>query len=249
MKLNGRLIIFCLLTVIQAVVVLMLCSFGNHYTKTKLGDLITRQVDADNVVFTQQLESTIETLQLYDLRIGADDWKVLQEIVEQTRLPNDGFLCVLDLDTHRLLCHPEFKDSPEISESEMPYWKTLSHSGSMVAFKGSRVVRTGKVDVFDESYCVAGRNLGDFNVGLLALQKEDRIDERVSHSAFLISKLIAVICTIGLFLTTLFGVFVIWWTERKIADANEEVEQLAANRNVQSKAFVDFDAELAGTGG
>ncbi len=239
MQLNGRLIVFCLLTFTQVAVVLLLSSLGNSYVKKKLGVLVTNQIMNDNIAFTSHLERSIVRMNLNDLRIGADDWKILQDIVEHTRLPNGGFMCVLDLDTNRPICHPDFKDNPELSEQELPIWQELIQSGNMIAFDENKVVRVGKFEFGDEIHWVAGRTLGEFHVAVLALQRQDRIENAIANAAFPVTKLTVGICMIGLFMSTAFGLFVIWRTENKLAEATAEVERLQDPAPTKSRAFAD----------
>lgn len=237
MRLNGRLAVFCALILLQTGIILLMNNYGNAFVQGKLRKLITDQIMADNVAFTAQLEKTIERMKLYDLRIGADDWHVLQEIIESSPLPRGGYLSVFDLDTNRFICHPSFRDEPELAEKSFPVWETLVNSGKMLEFKAKKVVRIGKMELNDETCWIAGRTLGEFRVALLALQKQDLIDDAIAAAALPVSKLYVAVPLLGLFMVTLFGIYVLCHTERKLQDAFEEVDRLTEEFPSQARSM------------
>src|SRR4029450_2283804 len=88
-----------------------LCWFVN-WLNAGLVSQLRDQVLASNEQYVGQAVDMIRRMHLADVRPGSSDWGHIQTIIERTKLPNDGFLCIIDSDEGRLLCHPEVRQNP-----------------------------------------------------------------------------------------------------------------------------------------
>ena len=245
MKLNARLIVFFLMTVFQAAVIFLLSAFGDFYIKSKLSVIGTDQLQVNNIGTVKQVGSILNHLQLRTLRIGTQQWQLVQDLIEHAEFGEHGEVSIVDSKTGRPVCHPRFKDEPELANKASEAWLYLSSQGDVIEFHEGDSVKTGACELDGRSYRLAAQTIGRGEYAVVVQRESgERLKELVADAAFPITKLLVGICVIGLFFSTLCGLFIIWWTERKLSDAQEEIEQLSS-RPVQSKAFVDMDNESA----
>lgn len=55
----------------------------------------------------------IEQMGVTDIRYGTEGWRRVQSLVEDLRMPGDGFVCVLD-SSMNVICHPRLKEDPSL---------------------------------------------------------------------------------------------------------------------------------------
>ena len=73
---------------------------------------VHQQMLAVNLQIAEQFTHLIEEIGLRDIRIDEQEWWRLQRVVADIRLPNEGFVCVVDAADGAVLCHPAFKERP-----------------------------------------------------------------------------------------------------------------------------------------
>lgn len=78
--------------------------------------VIRRQISTSNHALVAQSALQIQSMHLSDIQPGSRDRERLQSLVETTKIPNHGFLAVIDAETGTYLCHPSAKENPEINQ-------------------------------------------------------------------------------------------------------------------------------------
>ena len=87
--------------------------FFNAWLRSSVREIVHNQVLADNVQTAKQMVALIRQMEVSDLRHNKDSWLKVQNTVRDIRLPNQGFVCVLDANDGQLLCHPELQEAPQ----------------------------------------------------------------------------------------------------------------------------------------
>ena len=64
-----------------------------------------------------QIVHMIELMDIEDATPGSPGWERMQKLVEETKLPTGGYLCVVSHPGGRVMCHPEIRSRPELSET------------------------------------------------------------------------------------------------------------------------------------
>ena len=82
--------------------------------------VIRRQIATSNHALVAQSALQIQSMHLSDVHPGSRDWGRLQSLVETTKIPNHGFLAVVDAETGTYLCHPSANENPEINQQTWP---------------------------------------------------------------------------------------------------------------------------------
>ena len=65
------------------------------------------------------------------LEPGTPGWRSLQTAVERIRLPNSGFICIID-DAGRILCHPDLGPQPELSDVNLAAVDLVDDDGAVL---------------------------------------------------------------------------------------------------------------------
>lgn len=63
-----------------------------------------------------QIVHMIDLMQIDDASQGSPGWQRMQTLVEDTKLPTGGYLCVVSSEDGHVLCHPEVRDRPELMD-------------------------------------------------------------------------------------------------------------------------------------
>ncbi len=63
-----------------------------------------------------QIVHMIELMDIKDATPGSPGWERMQKLVEDTKLPTGGYLCVVSSPDGRMLCHPELQANPELKD-------------------------------------------------------------------------------------------------------------------------------------
>ncbi len=66
-----------------------------------------------------QIVHMIELMDIDDATPGSAGWERMQKLVEDTKLPTGGYLCVISGGEGRVLCHPELASRPELKDETL----------------------------------------------------------------------------------------------------------------------------------
>jgi HD-GYP domain-containing protein (c-di-GMP phosphodiesterase class II)/nucleotide-binding universal stress UspA family protein len=193
-------------------------------------DLLTemrRQALETNEGFTEQLISHVRRLEPTDLRPGQPEWDRVLKIVERTKLPNDGFMCIIEGSQGRIICHPDFRSNPALLGVQLGS-KSLHREDGLVSsiLDAARLdsPATGWLEMPDGRHLVAVRRLPELNVLVLAHQREHTIVQIIAdlkRGAQRAGISFALLATIG---TAVLTILTIQRYEHRLADLNKGLE-------------------------
>jgi putative two-component system response regulator len=233
MKINNRLMLMILISAGQlACLTGALLWFANWLE----GGLIARmrqQVLNSNEQFVTQTVQMIRRMQLSQLRPGTEDWDNVQKIIEHTKLPNDGFLSIIDRENGRILCHPELRHNP-ILLSMQPGQIALEGSNGNVPLIEAAQMRSpasGLVQLPDGWHLVAVADLPELKAMIIAHQRERGIGHVLSNLRSSIWNVGIVVAVFLVAVSASLTALIVRRYEHKLAALNRDLEQQVERRS------------------
>ncbi len=97
-------------------IVLLACALAGFgwWVKSRVGAVVRFQIIEANQLVAEQIGRLLMTMESEELAFGDANWEQFQAIVEETQLPNNGYLCIADATSGRLLCHPDIRTEPSL---------------------------------------------------------------------------------------------------------------------------------------
>ncbi|MEO1496239.1 MAG: HD domain-containing phosphohydrolase [Planctomycetota bacterium] len=219
MKIRKKVVLVLAIAATQAVCLAIGVVAFDSWLSGAIRSTIHDQILADNVQSARQLAKLIRQMGVGDPRTDAESWRQLQDVVTDIRLPNDGYVCLLDAADGALLCHPMFTERPKLP---VRFFEALPAPADRV---------TGEV-----------KDMG-YGLEIVAAAELPEISSRVSvHQTgagvdAAIARFMAPVRPIGLIValalvggTTLAVVRVVRSYENRLAQINENLEDLVDQR-------------------
>lgn len=183
---------------------------------------VHEQVLADNVQTARQMTSLIGEMQLGDIRQDNQAWSRLQDVVRDIKLPNEGYVCLVDDQSGQLLCHPSLEKQPRIEPRKF----ATATAATEIPVK----VSGGVVGEGDRLEIVAAAEVPSMGAKVLVHQRGSGIDRAVAKltSPILPVGLAASVALVAA--TSAFLLVVIGRYDDRLARANEELEDRVEQR-------------------
>lgn len=133
--------------------VIALLVFGG-WIQSRVGQIIRAQIVAENQLIAQQMARLLRTMPSGNLVFGDATWGKFQAIIEETKLPNDGYLCIADASSGQLLCHPQIRKEPALRASKLDNLMAMRDDSKSFNLFRTAVESPGEGDAFTG---IAGR--------------------------------------------------------------------------------------------
>jgi response regulator RpfG family c-di-GMP phosphodiesterase len=189
----------------------------------------------------------IASLGIDDTAPGSDGWRRLQEIVATTRLPNEGYLCVVSDVDGSIVCHPEIEDRPSLRDVRLGAVQLLDPTGPSTVVDAGRAALedpaagTGAIRMPEGTLLIAALALPELGVHIVAQQHATVVDEAIAG-------FVADIRAIGFGVTVVLTVMlagvtyvIVYRYENRLAHINENLERIVQTRTralLQSRSAV-----------
>jgi response regulator RpfG family c-di-GMP phosphodiesterase len=232
-RFNNRVLLMILVSGAQLTCVTAgLVWFGKWMSASILSEM-REQVLTSNEQYVTQMTDMMRRWKLESLHPGSDDWERVQRIIEQTRLPNDGYLSIIETNQGRLLCHPDLRQNPILMSMQLGTHTFDANDGGLMIkdCAAGRTVARGRVRLPDGDHLVVVQDLPELKVKVLAHQRERTILQVLSQlnarmwSIGLIVALIIAAATAGLTL------IIVRRYEATLAALNKGLEQQVERRS------------------
>ena len=194
MTIHHRRFLVLLVSVGQLVCLVLALVWFVSWLETSLLDDMRQQVLLHNQLVATQTATLIRNMGITDPIYGSVDWQRLQDLVESTRLPNDGFLGAIERHSGQLLCHPDLRDDPSL-RSMTPGQVTLEGADT-----SQRIVDlinptdtpvSGGAQMPDGSHLIGLIDMPDLGIKVMAHQREKGIRT-------VVGRVVSVVNTIGI---------------------------------------------------
>lgn len=199
--------------------------------------IVHDQVLADNVQTAKQMMRLIRQLDVADLRENRQSWETLQQIVRDIRLPNDGFVCIIDKQDGALLCHPALQKAPDVLLLNLGFEKPKSKDSvteNAASDQDSVVqqnrVRGYKVEHDGEVQIIAAGYIPELEVDVKVHQRTSSIDRSIARLMQPIIPIGLIVSFCMVFLTTALVVAILQWYENRLEKINENLEHMVDKR-------------------
>lgn len=204
------------------------------------GDLrstMRAQVLADNKEFAAQMATMIRAMDLRDIRSNSPDWKRLQGAVEHIKLPNQGFVCVIEDDHGRIICHPQLREEPNLAKTELGR-VTLEGSaagGSILDSTPAGRVGGGWASIGGNVQVIGVSDIPELNVKVLAHQDEAGVEAAADHVVASVRRMGTLAAVLLSLLSGGMTAGIVRRYENRLADVNANLERLV---EVRSRALM-----------
>ena len=81
-----------------------------------LNRVVTERVLMSSQKMAIQIVQIVDLMGIEEVTPGSDGLTQMQKLVEETKLPTDGYLFVVDDEDGRILCHPQLAHSPQLAD-------------------------------------------------------------------------------------------------------------------------------------
>jgi response regulator RpfG family c-di-GMP phosphodiesterase len=175
----------------------------------------------------------IRAMDLHDLRPGARDWTRLQEAVERIKLPNQGFVCVVENGKGQILCHPQLRSQPSLGSTQLGRVILSGNGYSTDILNSTSPGGTGGgTATIGESVHVIGVNdIPELHVKVLAHQDEAGVDAAATTVVESVRRVGIVTALVLSLMSAGVTILIVRRYENRLADINSNLEHLVEVRS------------------
>lgn len=202
------------------------------WIRASVQGIVRNQIGNDNHLFASQMARLIGQGDFSSIEFGSDGWERLQSLIEEIKLPNDGYMCVADAADGKLLCHPAIRQVPTLRGAPVGHMPIRAGNQSLTAMElvasGGKAI--GTIGQGNGTEVVSVAKLPDVNALLFVHQSESASRTAVNN---LLMPIAAVGLVIGLGLiiaTKKISIAILVRYENKIAEINEGLEETVRQR-------------------
>lgn len=142
---------------------------------------VHEQTLADNILVAQQLTKMVREMGIGDVRTDVAQWERMQNVVRDVRLPNSGYVCLVDSASGGLICHPALRSPPTMAAKPPMGKKWMNTQPADKAGHAAEAAVTGAIlGEGDALEVVAAAEIPAWNARLLVHQLGAGIDRRVA---------------------------------------------------------------------
>jgi response regulator RpfG family c-di-GMP phosphodiesterase len=230
-KISKRWLLILLLLASQAVCFLPGVAWFSSWLRGSLVQTLRQQVLADNQLLAQQMATLIDQMKLDSLQPGSPGWERLQTAVETIRLPNGGFLNVIDSQSGRVLCHPALRSCEGIDNWQLGVMPLVNDDGYQPLIEvDARHGASGWLEMPDGTHLVAVYDLPRLGAKVLAHQREQGIRAETASVVDPVHRFGALAAIGMVLISALLSTVVAHRYENKVAAVNSLLKQLVGKR-------------------
>ena len=252
-KISKRWMLVLLIAAGEAACLVAALALFNLWQKHILRNIVHQRVKIVAEQNATQMAGMIDHMDLADLTPGSEDWTHLQMVVEQTHLPHEGFLCIIDALTGRILCHPSIHEDPTIADRSLRELEIRGRGWrrSVLEMGGREEPghSSGLGRLPDEQHLIVVRDLPNLGAKLLVHHREAPIARVVNVYVRRVWTLGLAVAAVLVLATSVLTIWIVGHYENRLARANASLQQTVDRRSaalVRSRDAVIFGlAKLA----
>lgn len=233
-RINKRSLLIGLVSIATLGCLLWGLTFYSGWLESKIRTVINRQVLDDNIQTAKQLSKLIREMGIEDVRVHHESWNRLQGVVEEIKLPNEGFVCVVDNHSGLLLCHPAMRSKPELRNvpvGKCPIAANENETDILKAIENNQMKATGGVAfIKGELQVVAVAHVPQFNANVLVHQRASGIDKAIARIMTPVRSIGLVMAILVVLLVAIVNFSITKRYENQLAIINSGLEDKVAER-------------------
>jgi response regulator RpfG family c-di-GMP phosphodiesterase len=236
MQIQRRWIVILVLGCAQTLCLLVGVLLFAFFLESGIETTVRTQILADNQLIARQFARMIDEMALDNIRPGTPGWEKLQNLVEDSKLPNHGHLCIIHNETGRLLCHPDIKTDHKLRSTVVGDHRLMVDNSEMT------VQSAALASAFDNETYIGWSDMDD-GEKLIAVQALHRhgasviVQQARSSIQAAIAKQLEPVKRTGLIIAVLFACFsfvadilILIRYDSKLEHLNNNLEKLAQKR-------------------
>jgi response regulator RpfG family c-di-GMP phosphodiesterase len=213
----------------------LVCFAG--WLQRKLERIVRQQIISENQLIAEQLSKFIELAHPNPVEFGDENWLALQQEIENIRLPNDGYACIAESGTGKLICHPSIRTTPGLRELVVVNTmlrvdgseSTVREAVQAASANGSRAV-SGSLGVGSAVEVISVARLASLDGILLVHQSEAATRQAIAALMTPIKGIGLVVGVVLIVLSTKVSIAILRRYENRLAEINENLESLVQAR-------------------
>lgn len=237
MKITKKSLLVELLSGVQVVCLTIAMLLSAFWIRSKVHTIVREQMMAENQLIATQMAKLIDRTPIRSVDFGSEGWERLQTLIEDVKLPNEGYMCVADATDGKLICHPKIRTHPELRDTNVGQNKvkfgdkfSTVRDTALDSSPGAARSITGVAGGGNASEVVSIASLPDVHSILLVHQSEKGFRKAVNALLMPIGG-IGLVVGLGLILVTKkTSVGILNRYENRIAAINEGLEETVAAR-------------------
>lgn len=220
---NSQLSIIVFISTVQLALTLLAVAWLFGWINERTQEIAQKQTNDVNEFISNQVADQVTEFGLNDVNVGSEDWQKLQNFVAKTKLPDLGFISVIDAQSGEIVCHPQAGNDRTLLGRSWDRFLISTESESVLnAFAGPQVERKSKLLFRSNNgpQLVYGKRLSNLDAIVLTHHAASEIHSINSYYiSSLKSSAFAIALTIGL-IGTVLNIFII----KRIIDEDNKIQ-------------------------
>jgi putative two-component system response regulator len=232
MKISKKSLLVELLSGAQVVTLTIAMLASALWIRSSVQGIVREQIGNDNQLIAGQMARLISQNKFDSIHYGSPSWERLQTLIEEIKLPNDGYMCVADSKDGKLVCHPALRMRPGLLGSPVGQAKIRVGDQTMTAMESIRTGSsvTGTMGRGDSTEVVSVAMLPEIN-GILLVHQSEAASRKAVNNLLLPIGAVGLMVGLGLILVTKkVSVAILVRYENRIAEINEGLEETVRQR-------------------
>ena len=232
MRISKKSLLIELLSGVQVVCLTIALVGGAFWVRASVQRIVRNQIIGDNRLIATQMSKLISSRSdISSIEYESDSWSKLQDLIEDVSLPSDGYMCIADARSGKLICHPKIRTNPELLESDICK-STISIDGRRTSIRETLNDQgdnsepfTGLIGGGNATEVVSVASLAHLGSVLFVHQSERGFRSAVNLLLLPIGGISLIIGLALIVVTKKASVGILNHYENKIADINEGLEE------------------------
>lgn len=120
MQISKKSLLIELLSGVQVVCLTIALVGGAFWVRASVQGIVRNQIIGDNKLIAGQMSKLISSrTDISSIEYESESWSKLQTLIEEVSLPSDGYMCIADAKSGKLVCHPKIRTNPDLRESDV----------------------------------------------------------------------------------------------------------------------------------
>lgn len=228
-RITRRTLLISALLLGQLVCLLIALLWFGAWLERGLGNLVTERILTASQQMATQIVQIVRLMEIEDATPGSPGWERMQKLIEDTKLPTGGYLCVIRNDDGKVLCHPELRIKPELAQTTFD--DLLSSRGMSAESHSTNKLPPQWVRLSDGSYMLDTIEMPWLNARMLVHQPEEPMRSAVMDYISNVRTIGTIVVVVVVILSALVTLVIAQRYESRLLQINLGLESQVARRS------------------